>query len=203
MGTLFQMSIKVNYFDISGKALAIRLALVYAGVNFEDNRVQFGDWPAMKPNTPLGYLPVVEVDGVQHTQSAALARYFGRKAGLYGKTDEETLAIDQAMDIVFEATTFPKEDSARPEFIQNVTRRNFAYLNKLYAAHNSGYAIASGISIADLCIYAAITFSFSGFYTNVPSMADMLAEYPALKKAVENVRSHEKFAAYFAKHDKE
>lgn len=71
-------SIKLTYFDIEGKAEPVRLALVLSGTEFEDERVQFSDWPAMKPTTPYGKLPVMTIDGgPAKTQSEAMLRYVG------------------------------------------------------------------------------------------------------------------------------
>ncbi|GFR73991.1 glutathione s-transferase [Elysia marginata] len=41
---------KLNYFDVRGRGEVIRLTFVCAGVEFEDNRVSFEDWPALKPS---------------------------------------------------------------------------------------------------------------------------------------------------------
>jgi len=46
--------IKLTYFDIEGVAEPIRLALVLSGIPFEDHRIKFDEWPAMKPTTPYG-----------------------------------------------------------------------------------------------------------------------------------------------------
>lgn len=52
---------KFSYFDIKFRGEFIRFILSYSGVQFEDNRVKAEDWPALKPNTPFGQLPVLEV----------------------------------------------------------------------------------------------------------------------------------------------
>lgn len=53
--------VKLTYFDLGGRALPIRYALAIGGIPFEDNRVKIQDWPQLKPNTPYGELPVIEV----------------------------------------------------------------------------------------------------------------------------------------------
>ncbi|CAH0401036.1 unnamed protein product [Chilo suppressalis] len=50
--------------------------------------------------TPLGQLPVLEIDGKQYAQSLAIGRYLGRKYGLSGADIEEDFEIDQNVDFV-------------------------------------------------------------------------------------------------------
>lgn len=61
---------------------AIRVALKAAGVEFEDQRVSFPEFGALKPTLPAGQLPVLEVDGTMYTQSGAILRWAGKKTGL-------------------------------------------------------------------------------------------------------------------------
>merc|ERR1719343_1871628 len=72
------MTIKLTYFDIEGVAEQCRLALVLSGTEFEDKRVVFSEWPAMKPTTPYGQLPLLQIDdGPTRTQSNAILRWAG------------------------------------------------------------------------------------------------------------------------------
>ena len=78
--TTMSNNIKLTYFDIEGVAEAVRLALVLSGTPFEDVRVQFSDWPAMKPTTPNGQLPIMTIGGDDanvKTQSKAMLRWAG------------------------------------------------------------------------------------------------------------------------------
>jgi hypothetical protein len=48
--------------------------------------------------TPFGKTPVLEVDGKQSHQSAAICRYLAKQFGLYGSSDWEALEIDAIVD---------------------------------------------------------------------------------------------------------
>uniref|UniRef100_F1LBG7 Glutathione S-transferase 1 n=1 Tax=Ascaris suum TaxID=6253 RepID=F1LBG7_ASCSU len=72
---------KLTYFNIRGLGEGARLIFHQAGVEFEDNRLSREDWPSLKPSTPFGQLPLLEVDGEVLAQSTAIFRYLGRKFG--------------------------------------------------------------------------------------------------------------------------
>jgi glutathione S-transferase len=79
------MAIKVIYFNMGGRAEPIRLALHYAGVQFEDVRLtgaEFGEKKAAG-YFKFGQVPVVEIDGKQFAQSAALLTWAGKHSDLY------------------------------------------------------------------------------------------------------------------------
>ena len=48
--------------------------------------------------TPFGKTPVLEVDGKQTHQSAAICRYLAKQLGLNGSNDWEALEIDAIVD---------------------------------------------------------------------------------------------------------
>ena len=76
-------SYKLVYFNIEGLAEPIRLSCKLGGLELEDVRIKFEEWPALKPTTPGGSLPVFYVDGEPHTQSSAVLRYLGHLTGQY------------------------------------------------------------------------------------------------------------------------
>lgn len=81
-----QPILKLYYFDIPGKGEAIRLALTYAGFQFEDIRISFDDFNALKADGTLkfGQVPALQVtmNGKTNTicQSASIMRFIGRIA---------------------------------------------------------------------------------------------------------------------------
>jgi hypothetical protein len=44
------MAYKVSYFTFKGLGEPVRFMLAYNNVEFEDNRVEWEDWPALKPS---------------------------------------------------------------------------------------------------------------------------------------------------------
>ncbi len=76
--------ITLTYFNIEAAAEKVRLALVMTGTEFEDKRINFDEWGALKPTTPYGQLPLMTVtsaDGSTKTfaQSVAMMRWVARK----------------------------------------------------------------------------------------------------------------------------
>ena len=89
------------YFDFhGGRGEPARLALSIGGVPFEDRRVTFAEWSAMKKETPYGSLPVLEVDGQRVAQSNGINRYVGKLAGLYPSDPLQAAFCDEPMDAV-------------------------------------------------------------------------------------------------------
>jgi glutathione S-transferase len=71
--------LKLAYFDFhGGRGEPARLALSIGGIPFEDDRVAPSDWLARKPDTTVGALPVLEVDGQTLAQSNAINSYVGK-----------------------------------------------------------------------------------------------------------------------------
>ena len=56
---------RLTYFDMRGRAEAIRLLLFATQTEFEDRRVvSRGEWAALEPELPFGVLPIYETPGV-------------------------------------------------------------------------------------------------------------------------------------------
>lgn len=89
---------KLTYFDMAAsRGEECRLAFAIAGVDFEDNRIPREQWPALKPTTPFGSLPVLDVPGQPPlAQSNAILAYIGRTYGVH-PTDPHEAARHEAV----------------------------------------------------------------------------------------------------------
>ncbi|SPH17468.1 hypothetical protein DEA8626_00991 [Defluviimonas aquaemixtae] len=75
----------VRYFDFAGsRGEEVRLALLIAGVPFDDDRIGRDEFAGIKTELPFGSLPVLEVPGHGiFAQTNAILRLIGRLHGLH------------------------------------------------------------------------------------------------------------------------
>ncbi|KAA3678355.1 prostaglandin-H2 D-isomerase / glutathione transferase [Paragonimus westermani] len=81
------------------------MVLYAAELEFEDHRIEMSDWPAIKPNTPSGQLPILDVitdsgETRQMDESFAIARWLARKHQMMGSNDDEYYEIERAFSQV-------------------------------------------------------------------------------------------------------
>jgi len=91
---------KLTFFDLGGRGEPIRLAFFVSGIEFDDHRITHADWPTLKPSTPFGGLPMLELNGVTYSQSNSLLRYVGKLGGLYPTDAIDALKVDEILDFV-------------------------------------------------------------------------------------------------------
>ncbi|KAK3796708.1 hypothetical protein RRG08_037473 [Elysia crispata] len=111
-------TIKLHYFPLRCRAEVARLVLHAAKRDFVDNEIQFADWPALKPKTPFGSLPYMEVGDEAFGQGQAIASYLAREVGLYGSTNMDALKIEQLQQlredlVVEEVKAWAEKDEAK------------------------------------------------------------------------------------------
>jgi glutathione S-transferase len=94
------MSTKLYYFDIFGRAEAIRMLLAHAKHEFEDVRINKDQLQELKNEGKLefGQVPMLEHNGKNLVQSWAILRYLGKVLGYYPETSEEAWAVDSIVD---------------------------------------------------------------------------------------------------------
>jgi len=89
---------KLIYFDARGRAEVCRLLFAAAGVPYEDVRIDKAKWAELKPTTPFGQLPLLEVDGVTLCQSKTIARFLAGQFGLAGETPRDRARADMLFE---------------------------------------------------------------------------------------------------------
>jgi glutathione S-transferase len=95
---------RIIYFDIRGRAEAIRLMLEDLGEPYDDERVRSSDaWAALKPHTPFGALPIYEEGDLKFAQTQAIYRHIARTRDLYGRDERERVECDVGAEALNEA----------------------------------------------------------------------------------------------------
>ncbi|CAG5129351.1 unnamed protein product [Candidula unifasciata] len=195
--------ITLNYFDIKGRAEIIRLVLTWAGKDFVDNRISREDWPALKPKSPFGQLPYVEIDGKVYGQSLAISNFFAREFNLYGKSNLDGLIIDQVAqlteDFIQEIVKViraadPETKAANQKKVQEEAAPKFwGFYEKLLKESSGQYFVGDEVTLADLIAFDVVTGFVSDFTLPLPD------SYPLLTALVETIGNNDNIKAYKAK----
>merc|ERR1712137_95858 len=198
---------KLSYFNMKGAAESIRLAFAVSGLEFEDNRVQREEWPKLKPTTPYGSMPVLEVNGKQYAQSLAILRYAGKLGGTYPSDPLLALQVDMELDAIQDmfntirptfAMDEEKKMAARKVLAEETLPKWFGIFNQHIKDNgSSGYLVGDSVTIADLQLYATINMLQSGFLDGVP--ASIFDPYPELLALKAKIAADEKVKEYEAK----
>ena len=186
---------KLTYFKGKGRAEVTRLIFAQAGVQYEDIRVTREEWKELKPNTPYGELPVLEIDGKQLAGSGPIARLVAERFNLAGSNDFENADIASII-VVLQALTeklgglfFEKDETRKAELKKALEEehipKNLGALEKRAAGNNSanGWIWGAKVTYAELHAYYIIS------YCKMIS-PNVLDKYPVLAKmstSVENL----------------
>ena len=190
------------YFNGAGRAETIRISLHAAGINFTDTRFTGKDWPAIKPTTPLGGVPVLKVDGDSHCQSVSLARYAGKLGGFYPTDPLQALIVDEAIETLNELMAVAPKHSdpeellkLRKDFQAGTMTKYVDFLEGLIQK-NGGVGFASTPSIADLTLWGTVKMIRTGDWTGID--ATFFESYAGIVATVESIAKDDKVVAYYA-----
>jgi glutathione S-transferase len=198
---------KLTYFDAPvSRGEECRLALHLAGVDFEDVRIKRADWPALKPQTPFGSMPLFELPGRPVlAQSNAILTYIGRSYGLH-PTDLFEAALHEAMmnfveDLRHQVTpTLRIEDPVEKKKAREALATSFLPTWGARAEKRIDHAPFFGgenINVVDLKLYTAVRWFKSGTVDHVP--ATVFDDFPKLNRIHDAVRDHPGVKAWYAK----
>ncbi|XP_066263408.1 hematopoietic prostaglandin D synthase-like isoform X2 [Branchiostoma lanceolatum] len=183
---------KLTYFNSKGRAELARLLFAAGGVMYEDVRVEGEQWQQLKPNTPMGQLPVLEVDGTMICQSKAIARLIAKDIGMAGKTPLEQAQADMICDSLEEfgekmllflrEKDENKKEELKKEFEEKTLPAALDQFEKLASAE--GYFAGSSLTWADVSFFAIYNF------IDILMPGDHLKRYVNLSKVMGNVSSN-------------
>ncbi|MGE0549314.1 MAG: glutathione S-transferase family protein [Kofleriaceae bacterium] len=200
-------NVKLTYFDAPvSRGEECRLALHLAGVAFHDNRIKGSDWPAIKPSTPYGLMPVLEIEGKPPlAQSNAILVLIGRRHGLHPSDDFEA-ARHEAMMIHVEdlralvGPTLQMNDADKKLAREAMVAKSLPAWAERAEANIVDEPFFGGakLHVVDLKLHMAVRWFIGGKVDHVPST--IFAGYPKLNRIHDAVRDHAGVKAWYAKH---
>ena len=188
---------KLTYFPVEAKGELIRFIFAQAEIPYEDVRVTWEDWPALKPSTPFGYLPLLEFSGETLAGSGPIARYLAEKHGLAGSSDLDNAKIAAIKDIQDEAVMkmvkafFEKNEETKgkmkDEVIKDFIPKYLGLMEKTIKNNTSegGWLFGSKVTYVDLNLYLVTDFmkefkedNLFDEYSGVKKLRDAVAALP-------------------------
>lgn len=197
---------RLTYFDSPrSRGEECRLALFLAGVDFEDNRLPRGSWPALKPTTPFGGLPTFELEGKSPvSQVNAILGHIGRRYGLLPKDDWEAMRLESLLSAAEDlrhtiGTTYgikdPEELKQKRAALAEGPIRTWA--SSMEKQIKGPFAGGSDISVADIKVFIVAGWLKGGILDHIPT--NVLDGFPKLEKLYESVKAHPKVVAWYAR----
>src|SRR4051812_1179945 len=188
---------RLIYFDIAAsRGEECRLALHLAGIDFEDVRIDFKSWPEMKPTTPYGSLPILELPGKPPlAQTNAILVMIGRKHGLHPSDGFEAARHEGMMQHVDDLRTIVSPTISMGEGEKKAAREAMvkdaipAWANKAEKNIVAGpFFGGDKLNVVDLKLYMTVRWFNGGKTDHIP--ATIFSAYPKLTGVHDAVRDH-------------
>ncbi|KAJ1452933.1 hypothetical protein M885DRAFT_525614 [Pelagophyceae sp. CCMP2097] len=184
---------KLTYFNLWAKGPASGLALMHSGLHWEG--VNPAAWKEMKPTTPFGELPVLEVEGLGMIgHEAAILNYIERANP--AKLSDRDFAVSQQLLsegedmyqklVKFQDTLYAKDKCSKAEndalwsavdcTVHNRAqgmRVHLLHLERLAAGGAAGAYTAAGFSVGECKLFASL-------HAIKLIKPDILSEFPAV-----------------------
>ncbi|XP_077991497.1 hematopoietic prostaglandin D synthase-like [Glandiceps talaboti] len=200
------------YFEFRGRAELCRLTFAAAGVDYEDVRVKFDDWPSLKEADRehkeflFGQMPILKVDDEVIAQTYAISRYLANEFGFAGQNNLQKAKVDMivtAVDDLYSPLVFnnwyEKDEDRKAAWFDNFKTKTLPNGLKLIQnqleANNGGdgYFVGESLTMADLTFVDRIDLMRKFSADNV------LDDFPKLKALKERVEALPKIAEWIKK----
>uniref|UniRef100_A0A224YYY9 glutathione transferase n=1 Tax=Rhipicephalus zambeziensis TaxID=60191 RepID=A0A224YYY9_9ACAR len=204
-GIVNMAPVVLGYTNTRGLAQSIRNLLVYKGVPFEEKQYKLGPapgyekegWLSEKFSLGLQFpnLPYYTDGDVNITQSIAILRHLARKHDLNAKSAEEATQLDlleqQANDLIWGlvvAAMSPAGSDGRRQHEANLTLALRGWEDHL---KKRKWALGDRLTYVDFLLY-------EGFAWNFEYKPEVYADYPSVKRYMQNFEALPKMKEYFA-----
>jgi glutathione S-transferase len=181
------------------------MALVLAGVEFEDRRLKGSDWATSKATTPYGSMPTLEIEGKPTlAQSNAILSFIGRSYDLLPRDEWEAarhLAVMEAVEelrAMLDPSGKPKDEAekkrTREELCAGPVKSWAAQIERQIEGPFVG---GERIGVADLKLFTVANWIKRGVLDFVPTTT--LDEFSKLQGLWQAVAAQPKIAEWRAR----
>lgn len=185
--------ISLHYFNLRGRGEPIRLLLAHKGIKYEDRRIDFENWPALKSTYEFGTLPCLEIEGKKLQTSAAILRYLAQKNGLYPTDKYDVYLSESLIDLLTDLASycgklilFDRNPRGVDEWLTNDGLKRLKIVeNRLIKNQGGkGYFIGNSVSYVDFVVLSFVQSYYfqSGLEYRTAKLAE---ELPVLKAYVD------------------
>jgi glutathione S-transferase len=165
------MALTLRYFDIRGKAEAIRMLLEQSGLTFEEVRFTGAEWRNSikkeyleKKITKFGQVPVLSIGEDKHlVQTNSILRYVARTVDAYGTDIDSQYQIDMIMDGVedwrgcYVELVYGNYDEQLNNYLKSIPSTLEKYESLLQDNQQNTdqrvYFVGDKWSVADICVF--------------------------------------------------
>jgi prostaglandin-H2 D-isomerase / glutathione transferase len=198
---------KLTYFDISAsRGEECRLALHIAGIDFEDVRIKFADWPATKSQTPYGAMPMFELPGkpaIGH--SNAILVLIGRQNKLHPSDAFEAAQHEGMMNHVEDmravlGPTTRMADAAEKKKVRETIASEYLPSWGAFAEKNIAtgpFFGGSALNVVDLKVYMTVKWILGGKLDHIPTT--VFNAFPKLMRTYTAVSEDTRVVAWYSK----
>ena len=197
---------RLIYFDAPvSRGEECRLALHLAGVDFEDMRIKFADWPALKDETPYGAMPVLELPGRPPlAHSNAILVMIGRQHGLHPADNFDAARHEAMMQHVEDlrgvvGPTIRMADAEKKAARESIVKDYLPAWARATERNIPGEPFFGGakLHVVDLKLHMAVRWFIGGKVDHIP--ATIFAGYPKLMRVHDAVRDYAGVKTWYAK----
>ncbi len=191
-------SAKLTYFRGRGRAETTRWMLAASEVAFVNLAIDTPEELAglrASGKLPFDQMPLLEIDGLNLSQSSAMIRYLARRSGLYGRDDRDAIWCDMVAGVAADFSETAIQAPFKPSGAIAVAdmEARFAKFGPRFeariAAQGSGFSSSDDMTFADVVLAEAL----SSYLEWCPAI---LADSPHLEGLYQRVTSSPGIAGY-------
>ena len=196
-----------DYFR-SSAAYRVRIALNLKGVEYEQRPVNLAEGAQKEEEfralNPLGFVPMLDIDGHRLTQSLSIIVYLDQKyqeprlmpADLADAAHVRSMALTVACDIhplnnlrvlKYLRGELGLSEDAKDQWYRHWVSEGLAALEEMARPHAGAFLFGDSPTIADVCLVPQL---YNARRFSIP-----IADYPTLRRADETASAHAAFAA--------